>query len=117
MNYLIIALIFISAIMASVGAVFLKKGAKHFNLRVSRKFIFEMMKNYQLLIGIIMYALSSVFFILALRLGELSVVYPLTSLTYIFVCLLSIYFLNEKMNKYKWAGIAFILIGVVLITL
>lgn len=117
MKSLILLLVFISAIAASFGALFLKKGSKQFNLRVSRKFIYEILKNYSLLFGIGMYVLGTVFFIWALRLGELSMVYPLTSMTYILVCILSVYFLKEKMNMYKWIGIGFILTGVILVTI
>jgi uncharacterized membrane protein len=73
--------------------------------------------NRKLMLGVLLYGLSTVFFIMALKLGELSVVYPLTSLSYIFVALLSLYFLKEKMNWYKWTGIGFIILGVILVKL
>jgi len=112
---MIILLILIAAVMASVGALLLKKGSAKFKITASINGILNIIKNYILIIGILMYGLSSVFFIMALRLGELSVVYPLTSISYIFVTILSIYFLKEHMNKYKWLGIAFIILGVILV--
>jgi uncharacterized membrane protein len=66
---------------------------------------------------VLLYGISTIFFILALRIGELSVVYPLTSITYIFITILSVYFLKEKMNQYKWLGILFIIVGVILVKL
>jgi uncharacterized membrane protein len=51
----------------------------------------------------------------ALQGGELSVLYPLVSLGYVWVCLLSIRFLGERMNSVKWTGVAFIVAGVALI--
>jgi uncharacterized membrane protein len=114
-NGIMIIFILVSAILASVGALFLKKGSKHFRVYFKFRFILDVLKNYILLFGIILYGLSTIVFILALRLGELSVVYPLTSLSYVFVCFLSVYFLRERMNWYKWLGIAFIILGVVLV--
>jgi uncharacterized membrane protein len=51
-------------------------------------------------------------FIPALKGGDLSVLYPFVALAYIWVSLLSVKFLGEKMNKFKWLGIALIIIGV-----
>lgn len=117
MNWTIAILITLSVITGSFGALLLKRGSKHFNIPYNFKGLIKLIKNYELTLGLLMYGISSIFFIITLRLGELSLIYPLTSLTYVFVCILSIYFLNEKMNKYKWAGIGFILLGVILITL
>jgi uncharacterized membrane protein len=65
--------------------------------------------------GIGFYGVSTAMFIPALKGGELSVLYPLVALTYVWVSLLSVKFLNEKMNKMKWIGILLILFGVTLI--
>jgi len=56
-------------------------------------------------------------FIPALRGGDLSVLYPFVSLSYIWVMLLSIKMLGEKMTKLKWLGILLIISGVSLIGL
>jgi len=114
-DIMMLVLILVAAIIGSVGALFLKIGSAKFRIHFSIKGIVEILTNYKLMFGVLLYGLSSVFFIMALRLGELSVVYPLTSLSYIFVAFLSVYFLKEKMNWYKWAGIGFIILGVVLV--
>ena len=59
-----------------------------------------------------MYGISTILFIPALKGGELSVLYPFVALAYIWVSLLSVKFLGEKMNKVKWLGIALIILGV-----
>jgi len=92
------------------GPIFLKKSSKTFNLNP-----FDMIKNYNLIIGVIFYAFGTVLFIPALKGGDLSVLYPLVSLSYVFVCIYSRWLLKEKMNKYKWIGVLAILIGVSLI--
>ena len=107
-----ILLVVIASFFGSYGALYLKKGSKHLS-----KNVLSQLTNFKLLIGVAFYGVSSVFFITSLKFGELSVLYPLTSLTYIGVCILSVYKLGEKMNKFKWGGIAFIILGICLVRL
>ena len=72
----------------------------------------SVMKNYHLMGGVGLYAIGTILFIPALRGGDLSILYPFVALTYIWVSLLSVKFLGEKMNKLKWLGILSIIIGV-----
>jgi uncharacterized membrane protein len=117
MNWSMLLLLLISIIFCAFGALFLKKGSKHFHIDFRIKGIIAILKNYALVIGIILYGFSTLFFILALRHGELSIVYPLSSLTYVIITFLSVYFLKEKMNGYKLAGIGLIILGVILVNL
>jgi uncharacterized membrane protein len=71
--------------------------------------------NHNLVKGIFMYALATVVFVPALKGGELSVLYPLVAVGYIWVCLLSVWLLKERMLWNKWLGIALIIVGVSLI--
>ena len=101
-----------ATIFGALGAFYLKLGAN--NLRFKLKSI---IRNKNLIIGIFFYLLSTFIFIPSLKFGELSVLYPLVSVTYIWVIFLSSKYLNEEINKYKWIGIATIIIGVILIGL
>jgi drug/metabolite transporter (DMT)-like permease len=105
-----IGLVVIGSLIGAFGAVYLKKGAKKFSLN-----LFKLMKNYYVLGGVFLYAVSTVFYMLGLRMEELSVLYPIVSMTYIFVSMLSVRMLNEKMNRWRWLGIVSIIIGVSLI--
>ena len=77
--------------------------------------ISSLIKNYYLFGGVALYALGTLLFIPALKGGDLSILYPFVSLSYIWVSLLSVKFLGEKMNKYKWVGILLIILGVTFI--
>jgi len=112
LNALAIVLVVIGTIIGAFGSLYLKKGAKDFNLN-----LFKQIKNWQLIFGVILFVLSSVFYIYALTMEKLSFLYPVTSLTYIWVAFVSVWFLKEKMNKYKWAGIALIVLGIIIIGL
>ncbi len=85
----------------------LKKVSAHI-----RQCIKHPIKNPQLIISLFFYGIGTVLFIIALKAGELSVLYPLVATTYIWIAFLSIKMLKEKMNFYKWLGIAIIIIGV-----
>ncbi len=105
-----IALVTLGCMLGAYGAILLKKGAD--KLKFSLRLILE---NTSLIFGFLLYGLGTVLYILALREGELSILYPLVSITYVFIAILSQIILKEKMNRYKWIGIMLILIGVSLI--
>ena len=105
-----IALVLFASILSAIGSLFLKKGSKKLS-----KNILKVLKNEMILIGMIIYAVSVPPYLIALKRAELSVLYPLVSTTYIWSSLLAVYFLKEKMNRFKWIGIFLIIIGVMFI--
>lgn len=96
--------------IGSFGPILFKKATKNLNFHP-----IKLITNYILMLGFFLYGISAIFFIIAIRGGELSVLYPLVSINYIWVSFLSIKFLNEKMNLYKWLGIIMIIFGVSMI--
>lgn len=105
-----IGLVLLGTLVGSIGPILLKKGAGKFSFNP-----FVQLKNRSLLAGVFTYGISSIIFIPALRGGELSVLYPTVSIGYVWVCLLSMKLLNEKMGKIKWIGLFLIILGVSLI--
>jgi len=97
---------------AAVGAVFLKRGSAKFSLN-----LLEQLKNFNLLFGLSLYALPAPVYLWALKNADLSLIYPITALNYVWISFLSVKFLNEHMNKYKWIGIGAIILGVVMLSL
>ncbi len=79
--------------------------------------IISLMTNWQVIFGMILYGVGAVLVIIALRGGEVTVLYPIITSSYIWVSLASIYFFGEKMNLFKWIGIFLIVAGIVIITL
>jgi len=110
MSLAIIVVLF-DTIIGAFGSLYLKKGAS----KLSRNFR-KVLGNYELFFGIFLYVLSMIIYIGALQYENLSVLFPVVSLTYVWVSLLSVKFLNENMNKYKWMGILIIILGVILVT-
>ncbi len=68
--------------------------------------------NVPLFAGLAIYGLGAVLMIVALKHGELSVLYPLISLSYVWVAVLSVILFGEQMNPLKLAGIVVIMAGV-----
>ena len=54
----------------------------------------------------------AVFFVLAITKGELTILYPLVSLGYLWTLLWARLFFNEPLTRFKFLGIGLILIGV-----
>jgi len=105
-----IGLVILGTLVGAFGPILLKKASARKLSKIS-----SLIKNYYLFGGVSLYGLGTVLFIPALKGGDLSVLYPFVSLAYIWVSLLSVKFLGEKMNKYKWFGITLIILGVTFI--
>lgn len=75
-------------------------------------FLLAIAMNLPFIVGLSCYGLSTGLLVLALRYGELSVLYPIIALTYVWVSILSVMMLGETMNPYKVVGLAVIVIGV-----
>jgi multidrug transporter EmrE-like cation transporter len=62
--------------------------------------------------GYCLYGIFTVLFVFALRHGELSILYPLISLGYVWVAIIGVIAFHESMNPLKLTGIAIIMLGV-----
>jgi multidrug transporter EmrE-like cation transporter len=71
-----------------------------------------MLTNVALLGGLSFYGVSTVLLVLALKDGELSLLWPVIALTYVWVTLLSLVIFHDRVNPIKLAGIAIIVAGV-----
>ncbi len=99
-------------LLTSTAQIFYKFGAEKLEFN-----IISILTNYELFMGMILYAVGGILLILSFRGGEVSVLYPIIATSYIWVSFLSIYFLNEIMNLYKWLGVFTIVAGIILIGL
>jgi len=101
--------VLLASLIGSFGAVFLKMGAAHLNRG------FRYIINWQLGLGIALFVGSSIPFLMGLRHGELSVLYPMVSLSYMFALFWSRLFFGEPITKAKVGALAMILAGIVCI--
>ena len=66
----------------------------------------------QLFAGYCLYAVFTVMFVYALRHGELSILYPLIALSYVWVNIIAVAAFHETMNPFKIIGLVVIVGGV-----
>ena len=107
-----IGLVLLACFLGSFGPIMLKKASGKISFKIR-----DIIKNYYLISGFLFYGIGTILFVPALKGGELSVLYPLVAITYVWVSLWSVKFLKEKMNKKKWIGVMLVIIGVVFIGL
>lgn len=99
-------LVFVASLLGAFGALYLKRASSNFRVSLSQ------VKNKSLIVGLFYYGFSTLIFLTALKFGELSIIYPLVSLTYVWVVLLSHFKLQESLNKFKVLGVLLIVLGV-----
>ena len=71
-----------------------------------------LLTNFPLIGGYALYGLFTLLLIIALREGELSMLYPIISLGYVWVTGLSYFIFHDTLNTPKLLGIASIMVGV-----
>ena len=100
----------LTTVLTSSAQVFYKLGARTLEFDLS-----TIITNYWLMIGLALYAVGAAIMIVALKGGELSVLYPIVAMSYIWVALFSTYFFHEAINLLRWLGILAIVFGIAFI--
>ena len=103
-------MVFGAAFIGSFAAVFLKGGADRLHRHVS-----SIWTNWRLAAGVSLFVLSSLLYLKGLKNGELTILYPMVSFGYIWTLLWSKLFFQEPITKNKFAGLALIILGIVLL--
>jgi len=104
-----ILLVLVGSFIGSIGMVFLKKASHHLH----KGFLHIISVNAA--VGVGLFLISSLFYLTGIRNGQLSVLYPMVSLSYVWVAILSVLIFHESMNAIKIAGIATIILGVAIL--
>lgn len=103
-----VGLVFCCTILGAAAQVLMKTGANH----LSHPGLIGMATNIPLMGGYCLYGLSTVLLVLALKDGELSLLYPVIALTYVWVTILSFVVFHDDINPWKLIGIVLIVVGV-----
>jgi multidrug transporter EmrE-like cation transporter len=106
-------MVLVCTFIGAAAQVFIKKGTaalgEHPSMVETAIGIFTTRLLFE---GYCLLGLSTVLLVLALRQGELSLLYPVFTLTYVWVTVLSMIIFHDTMNVFKVAGIATIIAGV-----
>jgi multidrug transporter EmrE-like cation transporter len=101
-------LVFCCTILGAAAQMLMKIGTGH----LSQPGVMGYITSLPLLAGYCLYGLNTVLLVFALRDGELSILYPIIALTYVWVTILSVVWFHESLNFFKLVGISVVVIGV-----
>jgi multidrug transporter EmrE-like cation transporter len=116
-----IGLILASVTLAAIAQVTLKVGMNHVTdanggeLALNADSLKQIATNVWVWAGLVIFGVSAVLWLFALSKANLSYAYPFAALGYVIIVTASILFLGEHMRPLGWAGVAFIVAGIVLI--
>ena len=99
-----------SAILGGLGATLLKKAS-------GRGALLKIGLSWPFVFGVILYGLAMATYIAVLRFAQVSVLYPVIALSYVWALLFAGWILHEKITLWKGIGVGLIIVGVVLVTL
>jgi drug/metabolite transporter (DMT)-like permease len=72
--------------------------------------------NAAVVAGLLTFVVSAAVWILVLSRVSLSFAYPFVSLTYVIILLFDGLVLHEQVSSLRWAGVAFIIAGILLVS-
>lgn len=113
-------LIFLSIGLAACGQLSMKAGMnkvgeiKAADFSEPFKLAGRVLKSVWAVIGVVLYAVSAVFWLIVLSRVDLSVAYPLVAASYVVVVFYSWLVFNESVRWFSWIGLGLIVIGVVI---
>jgi drug/metabolite transporter (DMT)-like permease len=106
-------LVLVCTVINAASQIFIKLGTAQLGKNPSMvKTALGIVTVPTLFAGYAMLGASTVLFVLALRKGDLSLLFPVFTLTYVWVAILSVRILHESMNGVQIAGLALIMGGV-----
>ena len=103
-----VGLVFCCTILGAAAQILMKTGANH----MPQPGLVGMATNLPLMGGYCLYGLSTLLLVVALKDGELSLLYPVIALTYVWVTVLSFLIFHDDINPWKLTGIVLIVLGV-----
>ena len=106
-----VLLILFTTLLTSSAQILYKLGTPSLTFDIN-----GIITNYYLIGGLLLYGIGAVLMIVSFRGGEVSVLYPIIATSYIWVSILSSYFLRETMNIFRWTGVFIIIAGIVSIS-
>ncbi len=118
----LLLILFVGLVFESTGVVLLKKGMTQIGdvQNVSVPEIMRVVKagvtNARILLGVFFEALFFACLLILMSKSDISFLWPLTALSFVFATIAAILFLHETVSGVRWAGVILIMIGAALIS-
>jgi multidrug transporter EmrE-like cation transporter len=110
------ALLVLSATLLNAAAqISFKFGANKMATHSPWETVWAMITNLPLITGYSLLGGSTILMVLALRRGQLSILYPIMSLGYVWVTALSVIIFHEQMTIFKTLGLLTVMGGVAIL--
>jgi multidrug transporter EmrE-like cation transporter len=104
-----VMLVVFCTFLGAAAQILMKLGADHAKAHPG---LAGMITSPVLIAGYALYAVVTVLIVVAFKDGELSVLYPILSLSYLWVTVLSFFVFHDTLNAYKLIGVTVIIGGV-----
>jgi drug/metabolite transporter (DMT)-like permease len=119
-HVMLIALILFSVTLAAVAQLTLKHGMNQVTassgaLRLTAESFRDVVTTPSVWAGLILFGLSAIVWLAVLSRTSLSFAYPFASLTYVLILLADRFVLDQEVPALRYAGVVFIIIGIVLV--
>ncbi len=109
---LAIGIVFVQTLFGAVAQILLKAGTQQQRGEGLIDIVIGIFTNPQLFVGYTLYGVSALLMIAALKYGELSILYPVIAMTYVWVAILSVSIYGESVSFLKFGGLSCIVLGV-----
>lgn len=112
----------IAAAAAAVGQIFVRQGMQEVGSLETYApvalmgYFGQAISNPYVIIGTVLNVVFYVLFLASLSWADVTVVLPMTALEFGMAAILAVLILNEAVPTLRWAGIALVILGVMLIT-
>ena len=118
----LLTILLIGLVFESTGIVFLKKGMDRIDkptditVRAVARLLKDGATSPQVLLGIFFQALFFACLLVLMSKSDISFLWPLTALSFVFTTFSALLFLGERVSAVRWVGVIFILIGAAFIS-
>jgi drug/metabolite transporter (DMT)-like permease len=120
---MLIAIILLSVGLAAVAQLALKEGMNQVNAELAPAKFSLNGDSLRVLVaqpfvwgGLLLFGFSAIVWLVVLSRASLSFAYPFAALTYVLILLFDHFVLDEPVPALRWAGVAFIVTGIVLVS-
>jgi drug/metabolite transporter (DMT)-like permease len=118
----LLLILLVGLIFESTGVILLKKGMMHIGdlNGYTAAELFRVLKagatNPQILLGVFFEALFFICLLILMSKSDISFLWPLTGLSFVFATLAAMIFLGESVSWIRWVGVALIMLGAAFIS-
>jgi multidrug transporter EmrE-like cation transporter len=109
-----IVMMLISVGLGAVGQIAFKYGAIELEKNPGITLLDKL--KAPIVLGLILYGVSTIIYLMVLRRMNLSVAYPMISLGYVLVFIASYFLFHEPMSYLRVAGMVCIILGIMMVT-